>query len=328
MPELLAFFQKAFYFMILISIVVIVHEWGHFIVARLCGVGVEAFSLFFGKPLLKWKRGRTEWRLSAIPLGGYVKMIGQVDLQPDAKDQVPEELRPLSFAHKPLWARSAIVAAGPLMNVVLTFVIFSAIFFVGYPQTTSLIGHVDRGGVADEAGLRAGDRVVSVDGKEIWRWDELSETVRKNPERRLVLTVERGDERLQLPVTPRLGRQKNIFQFEVDAGLIGISPDGFLPIIGVTGPGTPAAAAGFKTGDLISGIDGEPVRDFADFERKLARADGHTIIMVERGGLSRRAEERNPETFEATIALTDERPTPESLRIRARRSLRFGDGAG
>ncbi|MCL4234381.1 MAG: site-2 protease family protein, partial [Deltaproteobacteria bacterium] len=165
MDLILSLGHKIFYFIVLISVLVIVHEWGHFIVARWCGVRVEAFSLFFGKVLWKRMWRGTEWRLSAIPFGGYVKMLGQSDLGSDQNEAMYREkaleeltgkpheeitehdaaaldasaiaeraaqLKSVSFAHKSVWQRSAIVFAGPLMNVVLTVMIFTAMFFVGY----------------------------------------------------------------------------------------------------------------------------------------------------------------------------------------------------
>ncbi|MBZ0273017.1 RIP metalloprotease RseP [bacterium] len=302
MEYLLAFGQKAFFFVIVLSAVIIVHEWGHFIVARMCGVGVDAFSLFFGKPLWKKKYGRTEWRIGAIPLGGYVKMVGQVDLDSDSADKVAEEDRPISFAHKPAWQRAAIVAAGPVMNFVLAFVIFSGLFFVGYPTTTTLIGNVSDDGAAWEAGVRPGDRVVAVDGEKVWRWDDMAEIVEKKPGVPLVFSVERDGGRRDITVTPRYGNKLNLFQFEVDAGVIGISPDGYLPIAGVRGPDTPAALAGLKTGDLIKSVNGKPVRYFTDFEHLFAQSQGSVTVGVERGGLAIDESKRRPTTIDIVLA--------------------------
>ncbi|MCB1155168.1 site-2 protease family protein, partial [bacterium] len=301
MSDVLMIFQKLFFFVMLISVVVIVHEWGHFIVARLCGVRVEAFSLFFGKPLYKKKRGDTEWRIGTIPFGGYVKMVGQADGKHENYDEMTDEEKSVSFAHKPLAQRAAIVAAGPAMNFVLAFVIFSIMFMVGYPTTTTLIGDVTRDGAAWEAGLRPGDRVTAIDGDKVWRWDDMASIVEENPEKAMDFTVQRGDETRHVTVTPRLGLKKNIFQFEENAGLIGVSPDGFRPIAGVTGPQTAAAQAGLKTGDLFKSIDGKPVHAFADVERELLASPGPHKVTVERGGLARREADRQPTDVELTL---------------------------
>lgn len=322
--------HKLFYFIVLISVLVVVHEWGHFIVARWCRVRVEAFSLFFGKVLWKKVWRGTEWRLSAIPFGGYVKMLGQSDLGGDQSeemyrekavedivgkphDQVTEdeiaaiapeaitakiaELKTVSFAHKPLLQRAAIVFAGPLMNFVLAVVIFSLMYVGGYPTVTSRIGDVSDDSAAARAGLRAGDRVVGIDGREIWRWDDMAEIVETSPEKTLVFDIERGDERLSLTVTPEAGRKTNLFQFEVDAGILGIAPSGYLPIVGVADPASPAATAGLRTGDLVVQIDGAKVGSFPDIERLLSKASGAASVTVERGGLAIEEGERKGETM-------------------------------
>lgn len=334
MDLILSLGHKIFSFIVLISVLVIVHEWGHFIVARWCGVRVEAFSLFFGRVLWKRMWRGTEWRLSAIPFGGYVKMLGQSDLgsdqneamyrdkaleeltgkphetiteqdvaavDPRALSERMAELKSVSFAHKSVWQRSAIVFAGPLMNVVLTVVIFTAMFFVGYPTTTTLVGDVTDGGAADRAGLRPGDRVTAIDGRELSRWDDMSEIVEKSAGKPLVFSVARGDETLSLTVTPEAGRKKNVFQFEEDAGLIGIAPDGYMPILGVRDPASPAAIAGLQTGDLVKSVNAKPVRYFDDVEREIAQANGEMTIEVERGGLALEEANRKPQTVEIRL---------------------------
>lgn len=336
MDLILSLGHKIFYFIVLISVLVIVHEWGHFIVARWCGVRVEAFSLFFGKVLWKRMWRGTEWRLSAIPFGGYVKMLGQSDLGSDQNEAMYREkaleeltgkpheeitehdaaaldasaiaeraaqLKSVSFAHKSVWQRSAIVFAGPLMNVVLTVMIFTAMFFVGYPTMTTLVGDVTDGGAADLAGLRPGDRVTAIDGRELTRWDDMSRIVEDSAGKPLVFDVARGDETLSLTVTPEAGRKKNVFQFEEDAGVIGIAPDGYMPVVGVRDPASIAALAGLRTGDLVKSANGRAVHYFDDLEREVARANGELTITVERGGLALEEKDRKPESAEVRLAV-------------------------
>jgi regulator of sigma E protease len=308
-----SFIHDGFYFVIVISIVVIIHEFGHFLLARLCGVRVEAFSLFFGRAILKFKRGDTEWRLGVIPIGGYVKMLGQSDLDAVDTEDIDEDIRGASFAHKPLWAKALIVAAGPASNLLLAFVIFSLLFFAGYPTPTTLLGSVDKDGAAWAAGIRPGDRIVAIDGEEVWRWDDMAEIISDNPETPMTFSVERGQDRLETSVTPRMSRVKNIFQFDADAGVIGVSLDGYLPIAGVSDPAGPAAAAGLRTGDLIKKVSGVEIHYFSDVERVLSGSEGPIEIVIERGGLALEEQERDPQ--EMSFVLTSPVPvnTPADI---------------
>ncbi len=293
--------HSGFFFVVLISVVVIIHEFGHFIVARLNGVRVEAFSLFFGKPIFKWKRGETEWRIGMIPFGGYVKMVGQSDLDAVDEENIDEELKGVSFAHKSLWAKASIVAAGPISNLILALVIFSCIFFAGYPTATTLIGSVDKDGVAYEAGVRPGDRVVAIDGREMWRWEDMAKLIKKSPGKPLTFSIERGDSRFDAAITPKLRKVKNIFQFDADAGVIGVSQDGYLPIAGISDPESPAGKAGLWTGDLIKKINGSEIHYFTDVDRVLSQSGGPFEFVIERGGLALAEQERKPVELSFTV---------------------------
>ncbi|MBI5064383.1 MAG: RIP metalloprotease RseP [Desulfatitalea sp.] len=150
-------------FIVVLGILICFHEFGHFIVARLFGVGVEKFSLGFGPRILGKTIGRTDYRLSAVPLGGYVKMVGE---EPDA-ELAPEDL-PYSFTHKHVAKRSLIVAAGPLFNVLLAILIFTAIFFfLGLPSIRPIVRAVDDGSAAQQAGIQTGDMIQAIDGQKI-----------------------------------------------------------------------------------------------------------------------------------------------------------------
>ena len=171
-------------FVVVIGILILIHELGHFLVARWTGVGVERFSIGFGPVLLRWKGKETEYCLSAIPMGGYVKMMGEENPLEGGGSETVDPAK--SFALKPLPARFLIVFAGPGMNLVLAAAIFAAVFMiVGRPVLPSALGRIQDGGPAALAGLRTGDRVTAVDGSPVTNWEDRSEERRVGKECRL-----------------------------------------------------------------------------------------------------------------------------------------------
>src|SRR5512132_1453186 len=163
-------------FVVVLGILIIVHELGHFFMARLCGVGVERFSVGFGPVLWRWRGKETEYCLSLIPMGGYVKMMGEENPL-EGGETLPYEARK-AFALKPLWVRFLIVFAGPGMNFLLAALIFALVFaFVGRPVWPAVVGHVAPDGPAAVAGLRSGDVVTAVDGKKVQYWEDLERTL-------------------------------------------------------------------------------------------------------------------------------------------------------
>lgn len=207
---------------IILGLLIFVHEAGHFLVAKWSGVMVTRFSLGFGPRLLAWRRGETEYALSAIPLGGYVKMLGD-----DPEEEVPVYERARAFSTQPLGKRSLIVLAGPFMNLVTAFVAFSLVFGLygaGSPTDAPKIGGVMDGMAAAKAGLRAGDTVVSIDGTPITTWDELSQRVRASGGAALSFDVRRADgSTATLTVSPEERPEKSPFGEEIGkAYLIGI----------------------------------------------------------------------------------------------------------
>ncbi len=203
---------------VVLGILIFVHELGHFLLAKLLGVRVDAFSLGFPPKLFSKKIGETEYRLSVVPLGGYVKLLGE---NPD--EEVPPELEPRSFSHHPLWHRALIVVAGPGFNLLFCIVALFLLFSIsGIPYLTSQIGEVKEASPAALAGIQPGDRVLTVDNKKVARWDELSYLIREHGERPLSLTVKRGEQVLQMNLTPQRMKTTNIFGQKVSAILIGI----------------------------------------------------------------------------------------------------------
>ena len=179
---------------VVLGVLVLVHEWGHFIVAKLCGVRVDVFSIGFGKRLWGVKRGDTDYRVSALPLGGYVRMAG---------DNPVEERTgaPYEFLSRPRWQRFLIAIAGPATNILLTFLILWGIaLFIG--TLPSMIGEVQPGLPAEKAGIRAGDLVVSMDGKPVSTWDGLVDEIRSSGGQTIHFVIRRDGKDMPISVTP------------------------------------------------------------------------------------------------------------------------------
>jgi len=207
---------------LILAFLIVAHEFGHFIVAKRLGVGVLKFSVGFGPKLLGRVVNGTEYALSAVPLGGYVKMVGE---DPDAAEEADPRI---SFSHQRLWTRTAIVAAGPIFNLLLAFVAFTVIamiYGVPVPNESSKIGGVLDGTPAAQVGIQAGDVVTQVDGRPISTWKDLSSAIRGSEGREVELTVQRGSDTLAIHVRAEERPEKNIFGEVIgSAFLIGIGP--------------------------------------------------------------------------------------------------------
>ena len=231
-----------FWAVLVLGVLIFVHELGHFLVAKRAGVSVLKFSLGFGPKIAGFTRGGTEYLLSAIPLGGYVKMLGE-----DPKEEVADLER--SFSAKPIGWRSLIILAGPGSNFLLAIAIFWVVFMVGVPTLTTKVGEVMEGFPAREAGLLQGDRIVAFEGQPIEKWEELAKQIHQSPGRPVRLTVEREGQRFDLAVAPKATKQKNLFGEEQEIGLLGIAPaEEFLTER--TNPITAFGKAVYKTYDL------------------------------------------------------------------------------
>jgi len=211
-----------FSLIIVLGVLIFFHELGHFLVARLLGVGVEKFSLGFGPKLVGKTIGITEYRISAIPLGGYVKMVGE---SPDSELD-PSDI-PISFTHKHVFKRILIVAAGPLFNMLLALIIFFGIFQIsGLLILKPGIGEVNEGTPAFMAGLKKDDLVVSIDGVDISSWEDMANAIMESKGKTLAISVLRGDTILTKDVAPEVKQFKNIFNEDVDRYVIGITASG------------------------------------------------------------------------------------------------------
>ena len=244
-------------FVLLLGVLIFIHELGHFAVAKWLGVKVEKFSIGFGPSLFTRRVGETEYVLAALPLGGFVKMLGEVPDEELAPDEVGR-----AFNHRPVWQRIAIALAGPVMNLILPVFLIAAILMSGVPTITSRIGGVLPGSPGERAGLREGDRVVAVAGETLWRWEDLETRLRAPGDAALALDVERdGQVR-----TVELVRAPDSAATFTDAGLSWHAP---AARVGVSDPASPAAQAGVRTGDRIVALNGQPIANFYALERLL-----------------------------------------------------------
>lgn len=224
-------------FLVALSVLVFVHELGHYLVARWNGVRIEVFSIGFGTELKGWTdRHGTRWKICAIPLGGYVKMFGESETVADerTKDQrplTPEEIA-VSFHHKSIGQRAAIVVAGPLVNYIFAIVAFAILFMVvGMPKTDTtaplpaVIGSIEPKSAAEQAGLKVGDRIVAAGDEKISLFSDLQRIVRANPGTSLVLTLVRGGAEMRVDVVPAIRESKDRAGARVTQGQLGVSAD-------------------------------------------------------------------------------------------------------
>jgi len=209
-------------FIIVLGVLIFFHELGHFLVARLFGVGVQKFSLGFGPRIVGWKKGITDYRISAIPLGGYVKMVGE----DPSVEMDPREI-PLSFTHKHVIKRLLIVAAGPFFNLLLAVLIFLAIYlFSGTYILKPTVGEVQADSPAATSGLQKGDIIRAIDGQAVATWEEMAAGIGRSKGQALTFAIERNGELLSIEIAPEVNKTKNLFGEDIERYIIGIASAG------------------------------------------------------------------------------------------------------
>jgi len=234
---------------VVLGFMILIHEFGHYAVAKLLGVRVEQFAIGFGKRLVGFRKGDTDYRINAIPLGGYVKMSGENPMDERTGD-------PGEFMSHPRWQRFLIAIAGPAMNILLAIFLLTAVYMVHYEYPVFLdkpavIEGVKHDSPAAQAGLQPGDRIVKVDGIENPTWEQLQPRVWLSPNQPLTVTIRRGDQIFQKTIVPQAVTTSEV-------GSAGWFPEDPV-IVGQLEPNTPAARAGLKEDDRIVALDGKPL---------------------------------------------------------------------
>ena len=262
-------------FTFVLGVLVFVHEMGHYLMARRIGIRVLTFSLGFGPKLLTVRRGDTDYCISAIPLGGYVKMAGENpdDVRAGADDE---------FLSKTKWERFQVLIMGPTMNIILAFVVMAVVLYQGadvpaYEEQPPIVRYVMEASPAEQSGIRVGDLILSIGGRPVQTWEELFVTVMPRAERELEVVLRRGLQEVTTQVTPEAQTQ-----FQVgDLGVVPIMQPQILNVL----TGDPADLAGIRPRDVITAVNGEPItRDNPFVETINANADVALMLTVVRGG--------------------------------------------
>jgi len=269
--------MSVLYFLLLVGVLVVIHELGHFAAAKILHVKVLRFSLGYGRPLVRVKLRETEYQVAVFPLGGYVRILGI--------DPTDAAEKGRSFASRPLWQRLVIVFAGPTANLLLPILIYF-IFFAGHSQLpAAVIGDVLEDSAAAHAGLEPGDRVLEIDGRAVRYWEDIEEDVQRSPGKELHLRVSRGGKVFERYVTPI---EAAVWSKDRDGkvavqGLVGVKYAPFVPLVGVIDAQSPAARAGLRTHDLVISVDGHEVNNWTDLSHHLGKLAKRASIVYFRG---------------------------------------------
>jgi len=257
-----------------LGFMILIHEFGHYAVAKWLGVRVEQFAIGFGKRLIGFRRGETDYRINAIPLGGYVKMSGENPM--DTRTDDPRE-----FLNHSRWHRFLIAIAGPTMNILLAIVLLTTVYMVHYEypiylDKQAVVQGVRKESPAAQAGIQAGDRIIKIDGIENPTWEQVQPRVWLSPNQPLAVTIQRGDQVLQKTLVP-----KAVTTSEV--GTVGWFPEEPV-VIGRLDPDLPAAKAGLKEDDKVVSLNGQPVPSIESMIDSLQQSKDQPVqITVERG---------------------------------------------
>lgn len=259
------------YFVILVSSLIFVHELGHFAFAKIFGVKVLTFSLGFGPKILRLRGRETEYCISLLPLGGYVKM-----LEASKTDIVLPEDKNRTFESLPIYKRIIVVLAGPMMNLVFPVLLYFSVFVTDGPFLPPTVGVVLPGHPA--AGkLFPGDRIMAVNGQDVGTFDELKRIVSKNPSKPVRFTVFRDNKQVEVEVTAEETVERRELDIVERVGTVGIQPSAPAAVIGIANTDSPAFRAGLRSFDVITHVAGQPVRRFMDLDRALSENRGETV---------------------------------------------------
>jgi regulator of sigma E protease len=259
----LSFLLNIWWLLVLIGVMILVHELGHFWAARAFDVKVEVFSFGFGPRLFGFRRGETDYRFSLVLFGGYVKMAGEQPGEQETED-------PRALSHKPRWQKLIIAAAGPFMNVVLAIAVLTGLFMVSYEKILNtggaIVGHVQPDSPAAKAGIQAGDKIVRLDGKDNPDWEAIFIKEIASAQRNLTVTVERNGKQFPVSVTPVLDDKEGV-------GSAGWEGQNEIQVASVN-PGYPAESAGLKKGDLLVKVNNIPIHSHYTLPEVIRRSEG------------------------------------------------------
>jgi regulator of sigma E protease len=280
---MLGIIEDVLWLLVLIGVMINIHELGHFWAARYFDVKVDAFSFGFGPRLFGFRRGETDYRFSLLPIGGYVKMAGEMagDGTVNAAGVGPAD-DPRSLLAKPRWQRLIIAFAGPFMNFVLAIAVLTGLYMVKYQKVSdadmaAVIGHVMPDSPAAKAGIQDGDRIVGLDGKSNPTWEDVGLKEVTSAYRPMYLTIDRNGRRFDTTVTPTLSERLGV-------GFAGWDEHGEIQL-GSVEPGYPADKAGLKKGDLLIAVNGRPIHSQIKFQEITKSSGGKPIeIEFERNG--------------------------------------------
>jgi len=259
---------------LLLGGLVFFHELGHFLVAKLFRVKVLKFSLGFGPRILGFRKGETQYQVAALPLGGFVRMAGE-----SPEDDVGPEDEHRTFLNQSPWKRSLIALAGPAMNLVFPLFAFFAAYMISHQTPAARVGELDPDLPAGRAGLRAGDRLVAIDGVPVTYFLDIPAQVAPKYDQPIRIDFEREGVVRQITVTPIRDEEDDVLEKKV-AGKIGISPDGPTSVVGVPDPKSPAAKAGLQTFDRVVSVAGAAVHDFTGLTAGISKQTGPFELIV------------------------------------------------
>jgi len=259
--------------LVALAVLVVIHEAGHMVVAKIFKVGVPVFSVGMGPRLIGFYWGGTDWRLSMLPVGGYVRMAGADPFgEEDPDDVVPPED---DFMRKPVWQRLLIMLAGPVANLILPVVLLTGVYMLGEPQNAGVIGSVTYDSPAHDAGLQIDDRIVAVNGAPVEVWPDLQDQLAQFAGQDVVLDIDRAGEPIK--VTIRAGAYENIGYGFPHFQALGVSWARQSARIGVDDPASPAYKAGLRTGDGVVAVDGQAIEDWLALRAALGDAERHEV---------------------------------------------------
>jgi regulator of sigma E protease len=269
------------YFILVLTLLVFVHEFGHYWVGRRFGIHAEVFSIGFGPELIGWTdRHGTRWKVSAIPLGGYVKFLGDNDASSATPSDQPlsADQRGRAFFAQPLYARAAVVLGGPLANLLFALLLLTGVFYVaGEPYSPAIVA-VQADGPAAKAGLRTGDQIVRLNGKRVDRYEDIQDTQFLYLAKPMAVDYRRGDQVLHGELVPQFCERTDKYGNPIRFGELGLDQL-IRPVVGGFTANSPAEAAGLKVGDRLEQIDGKPVEHFTRIPELIGDRAGHPVAL-------------------------------------------------